>query len=256
MNYRSTIGLCSFLTRAELQRRHARSSLGAAWGLLLPLVSILVTWWMLDATLNLRRTVGDGYGNALVVGLAVWLFVSEAINASLTSITTHPQLVKKTVFPAVILPISTVLASAAIHLFVLAALVAALMISGVVPTRAILTLPFWLATVVVFTASLGVIVAALNVVLPDSAAVVTGMVSLWFWLTPIVWPLGYASDGWRLVALANPLTPIIEGYRHALLGSPLADGSVGVIGVTAALATAGIGGLIFSRVRPLLADAL
>ena len=176
---------------------------------------------MLDATLNLRRTVGAGYGDALVIGLAVWLFVSEAVSASLTSITSHPQLVKKTVFPAVILPISTVLASAVIHLFVLAALVAALLISGAAPGVAILSLPIWFVIAVVFAISLGVIVAALNAVLPDAGPIVTGLLSLWFWLTPIVWPLGYAAEGWRVLALANPLTPIIEGYRHALLGAPL-----------------------------------
>src|SRR5688572_11607374 len=118
MNYRIKISLCIFLTKAELARRHARSSLGAAWGLLLPLVSILTIWWMLDSTLNLGRTVGPGYGSTLAVGLAVWLFVSEAISASLTSITSHPHLVKKAVFPVALLPISTVLASAAIHLLV------------------------------------------------------------------------------------------------------------------------------------------
>ena len=253
MNYRSTIGLCMFLTRAELLRRHARSSLGAAWGLLLPLVSILVTWWMLDATLSLRRSVGPGYGNSLVVGLAVWLFFSEAISASLVSITSQPRLVKKAVFPAFILPISTVLASAVIHLFVLAALAIVLVIFGVVPTPAMLLLPVWIGIAVVFTISLGVIVSALNVVLPDTGAIVTGLLSLWFWLTPIVWPLSYVSDGWRLAALANPLTPIIEGYRYALLGSPLADGGFGAI---ATLAIAALSCLIFTRIRPVLADSL
>jgi lipopolysaccharide transport system permease protein len=211
---------------------------------------------MLDATLDLRRTVGAGYGNALVVGLAVWLFFTEAISASLTSITGQPQLMKKTVFPAVILPISTVLASAVIHLFVLAALIAALAISGIAPGIAILWLPIWLLIALVFAVSLGVMVAALNVVLPDAGAIVTGLLSLWFWLTPIVWPLSYASDGWRMVALANPLTPIIEGYRHALLGAPVADATIGAAGVIATLAAAVVSGLVFSRIRPQIADSL
>jgi lipopolysaccharide transport system permease protein len=211
---------------------------------------------MLDATLDLRRTVGAGYGNALVVGLAVWLFFSEAISASLTSITGQPQLMKKTVFPAVILPISTVLASAVIHLFVLAALIAALAVSGIAPGIAILWLPIWLLIALVFAVSLGVMVAALNVVLPDAGAIVTGLLSLWFWLTPIVWPLSYAPEGWRILALANPLTPIIEGYRHALLGAPVADATIGAAGVIATLAAAVVSGLVFSRIRPQIADSL
>jgi ABC-type polysaccharide/polyol phosphate export permease len=71
-----------------------------------------------------------------------------------------------------------------------------------------------------------------------------------------VWPLGYAREGWRILALANPLTAIIEGYRHALLGAPLADATIGAVGVIATLATAAISCLVFSRVRPLLADSL
>jgi lipopolysaccharide transport system permease protein len=255
MTSRSTIDLCLFLTRAELARRHAGTSFGAGWSLLLPLVAVFATWVALDAALGLGKSLGPGYGHGLVAALAPWLFVSEAVNASLGSIRGQPNLVKKTVFPVALLPISTVLASAAGHALVLVALIAALWLSGVTPSRASLTLPIWFAAAVVFAVACGTLVAALNVVFPDAGAIVPSLVSIWFWLSPVVWPLAQVGEGWRMLALANPMTPIIEGYRYALLGGPFPDGMM----VAALIGTAALGAVslaTFSRVRPIFADAL
>jgi ABC-type polysaccharide/polyol phosphate export permease len=256
MTFRSAIDLCVFLTKAELARRHPGTLLGPAWSLLLPLLSVFATWLALDLALGLSRTVGPGYGYALVVGLAPWLFVSEAVNASLVSITSQPNLVKKTVFPAALLPVSTVLASAAAHVLVLVVLIVILTFSGVAPSSSILTLPFWFLVAVVFAVSMGALLAALNVVFPDMGAIIPSLVSIWFWLTPIVWPLGYLGEGWRLLALANPMTPIVEGYRHALIGAPFADGTIFTVGLISAAAAAGASLVVFSRVRPFFADCL
>ena len=256
MTSRSVIDLCLFLTKAELAQRHPGATLGSAWGFVLPLVSVFATWLALDLALGLSRIVGPGYGYALVVGLAPWLFVSEAVNASLGSIRNQPNLVKKTVFPVALLPLSTVLASAAAHVLVIVVLVAALAVAGVTPSGALLTLPFWFLAAVVFAVSLGVLLAGLNVLFPDMGAIVPSLVSIWFWLTPVVWPLGYVGEGWRLLALANPMTSIVEGYRGALLGTSSLDGAVFAAALISAAAVAGLSLVVFPRVRPLFADYL
>lgn len=256
MDHRAKVALCMFLTRAELARRHARTRLGFAWSLLLPLISVLATWIALDLILRLNRSVDPAYGLALAVGLAPWLFVSEAVNASLASITSQPHLVKKTVFPVGLLPISTVLASAAAHVFVVCVLLAVFMAAGHRPSATILSLPLWIAAATLFAVSVGAIVAALNVVLPDSGAVVPALVSIWFWLTPIVWPLALLGEGWRALTLLNPLTSIVEGYRYAFLGSAYADPALIVATLVGVAVAAASSVAFFTRARPLLADAL
>lgn len=256
MTFRSLTALCMFLTRADLARRYARTRFGLVWSLVLPLLSVLATWIALDLILRLNRSVADGYGFALAVGLAPWLFVSEAISASLGSIVGQPHLVKKTVFPVGLLPISTVLASAVAHAIVLGALLLIALALGARPSASLLSLPLWVGATIIFAVAAGSTVAALNVVLPDTGAVVPALLSIWFWLSPVVWPMLLLGEGWRMLAYLNPMTVIVEGYRYAFLGASFAEpslaaGSLAGIAVACALSFA-----FFNRARPLFADSL
>jgi ABC-type polysaccharide/polyol phosphate export permease len=218
---------------------------------------LLTTWIALDFGLGLRRLIGPGYGLALICGFAAWLLVSDGVSGSLGSIVGQPHLVKKVAFPVALLPLSTVLSGLAGHAVVLAAVILIVTLSGTPPSATLLTLPFWIVAALLLAGAVGLFVSSLNVVVRDAGAVVPPIIGLWFWLTPIVWPLTATEGIGRALALANPMTFLVEGYRYALLGTPFPGGGPAIAGgALVILLLMGVSFLAFRRLRPVFADSL
>ncbi len=245
------------LTKAELTRRHAASIGGFFWSFFTPVATVVTIWIAFDYGLGLKALRGAEYGQGLIVGIAVWLFVADAVNNATSSIVANPHFVKKVRFPVALLPISSVLSALVIHVFIVLAAVLFLGLQGVRPTVALLTLPFWMALTLLLCLGTALIAAAANVVLRDVGAMLPALVGLWFWLTPIVWPLDMIPPDWRWVALFNPVTVVVEGYRYAMLGIPLPiePGAVALV-VLAILSATGAAAAFFARLRPVFADAM
>lgn len=251
------LSLSVYLARMEFERRFAGSIGGRLWVFAGPFLTIVVIWIALDYGLGLRGALGPDYGMALAVGLCCWLFFAEAINTSLGSITSQPHLVKKVVFPVILLPIANILVAFAVHLVILAFVVLALLVQGKTPGPDALALPFWTGCLFVLTMSLALMVAALNVLLRDTAALVPNLISFLFWMTPIVWPASRLTGDWTLIALLNPAAVIIEGYRNALLGTPSLLSIQGTLVFALVMAALGVASLMFFRkLRLMFADVM
>jgi ABC-type polysaccharide/polyol phosphate export permease len=251
------IGLCLYLARMEFEKRFAGSAGGKVWLFVGPIVTIGVIWVALDFGLGLRATSGPRYGINLAIGLTVWLFFSEAITSSISSIVASPHLVKKVVFPVALLPLANALAAFFIHILLTAILILVVVLSDQNVSLSLLLLPFWALCLLLLTAGLSLLAAGLNVILRDMSAIIPNGISLFFWLTPIVWPLANVPAQWHTIALLNPVAVIIEGYRHALLGgsSSLSEGNLLIfLFVMCGICMGSI--LIFRKIRPWFANVL
>ncbi|MGL5361743.1 MAG: ABC transporter permease, partial [Bosea sp. (in: a-proteobacteria)] len=165
------LDLCAYLTRMEFERRFAGTMGGKLWVFLSPLMTIVVIWLALDYGLGMRASLGPAYGMSLVVGLCAWLFVSDAINSSTGSITGSPHLVKKVVFPVILLPVSNVLAAFIVHLLLLAVVFGLLTFQIGNISWNLLALPFWSGCLLLFAAMMAILAAGLNVLFRDVGAV-------------------------------------------------------------------------------------
>jgi len=254
---RRKLTLCLYLTRMEFERRFAGSVGGRLWVFVGPLTTIAVIWVALDFGLGMRGSVGPGYGLSLAIGLSAWLFFAEGVNTSLASITSNPHLVKKIVFPVILLPASNVLAAFAVHLVVLVVVLSALLAQGQALSLAFLTLPFWIGCQFVLTASIAILVSGLNVISRDVSAIAPNIMSFLFWLTPVIWPISTMPERWRLVALLNPGAGIIEGYRYAILGGAKPYGLIGTLVFASGLSLFSIACYeAFRRLRLRFADVM
>ena len=249
--------LCAYLTRMEFEKRFAGTAGGKVWLFVGPLATIAIIWIALDFGLGLRATSGPQYGASLAIGLTVWLYFSEAINSSVSSIVGSPHLVKKVVFPVALLPLTNVLAAFAVHLLLLAVVFLTLTLQGNGISSTILTLPFWGLCLFVLTAGLSTLAAAMNVVFRDVGAFLPNAISFLFWLSPIVWPIANVPEAWRAIAYLNPVAVITEGYRYALLGGQHGVGIFGAIVFCFMLALLMLGAAaLYRKVRPWFANVL
>jgi lipopolysaccharide transport system permease protein len=253
----SKLRLVLFLARTELSRRYAGTVGGVAWTVIGPLTVIGVIWFALDVGLGLRAASGPDFGYRLVVALVAWQYFSDTVNDATGSILRNPHLVKKVVFPVQLLPLASSVSSLYVHLALLGALILALTILREGPTVDILQLPLWIALSMLISATIGTLTASLNTVYRDTGPLVPFLINLLFWLSPIIWPLEKLPDEWKAIAIWNPMTVVIEGYRAALLGVPSVIDPWHSVIVVLMMALAALGSAaVFKLLRPTFADRI
>lgn len=213
------------LVKRDFQGRYAGSALGFLWSLIQPLWLLLLFSFVfagvLKVTLAGERT--ESFGVFLFAGLLPWMAIHEGVLRGATSITDSAQLVKKLSFPSEVLVVAVALAALlheaiALGLFVVVLAVRGELSLGSLPWL-LLAVPLQLA----LTLGLGLLLASANVFFRDTAQILAMLFNAWFYLTPIVYPKEWVPERWSFLIEWNPLTHLVDLYRHALLGGDQVD---------------------------------
>ncbi|MCC6366654.1 MAG: ABC transporter permease [Bryobacterales bacterium] len=216
--------LIGSLTRREILARYRGSFGDAAWTILHPLL-LMATYFFVFGIVLESRFGNDpsraGFALYFLAGMLPWLAFSEPVGRAPYVIFEYRNFVKKLVFPVTILPVNQVIAGLVTSLFATVLYLAALLlIRGTLPWTAAL-LPLLLVPQVLFTLGLCWFLAALGVFLRDLAQVMTFLLTLWFFLTPICYPETSLPKALVPLLAKNPMFQIVRGYREIFL-----DGSV------------------------------
>jgi ABC-type polysaccharide/polyol phosphate export permease len=180
-------------------------------------------------------------------GLCAWNFFASSLRFSVVSLTGNPNLVTKVYFPREIFPFSAVLVSLVDFAVASTVLVAFMAYYGVMPSSSIAFLPVVLLVHVAFTAAVALLLAMANLFYRDVKYLFELVVTIWMFLTSVLYPLDQV--GGRLAALIrlNPMTAIIDGYRTALLGVPMPDPGAFALAAGASLVLLVVAWLLFHR---------
>jgi lipopolysaccharide transport system permease protein len=161
-------------------------------------------------------------------------------------------------FPSEIVPVSIFLSSLISHLLALVLFLAVVAIVQQNLSPAIVLLPVCMLVIGLLGVGIGWIAAALQVYLRDTAQVVTVVMTLWFWITPIM----ISEYKWhefprraQFLLAANPLVYILRVYRGMLLGNSPALADLGIASAFA-IAAFVLGGLFFRHLKRGFADVL
>ena len=245
------------LLRREFSERYQGSVLGVAWHFILPLVQLAVLSWVFGELLRARSSSpGLPYPAFLALGLWTWGLLANAIGRGLGSLTENGALIGKVAVPQDIFIDTRVAASAMIDLAAFGLVLAALAVFGHWPALA--GVPVMLAGLLVmglFGYALARMLAVLQVFLRDIGAAIGHLLTLWFFLTPVMYTREQLPDyvarwlGW------NPAAAPVEAVRAGFSGLPvdwLALGASAAMAVALLLASR----WLFTRARPHLEDFL
>jgi lipopolysaccharide transport system permease protein len=219
--------LLYFLTWREISLRYKQTLLGVLWAVIQPVMTVIVFTVFLG---KLARMPSDGipYPIFTYLGLLPWLYFSNAVTRSASSLVNSAGLLSKVYFPRVLIPMSGTLSALADFAIAFVVLIVLMLAYGIVP--AISTL--WLAPLVVLTAlaalGAGMWLSAVNVKYRDTAHALPFLMQVWMYATPVVYPTTIVPERWRPLFALNPLTGIIDAYRAATLGRPLDWRTLGV----------------------------
>lgn len=240
------------------KERYLDTAAGAAWAVLNPLAMLAVYWYVFDVGLRFQGAAGRPYVLTLFAGLIPWMFISECILGATSAVTGRAYLVKKIAFPLEVLPFTHVLSALITHLLMVVILLAMLAFYGALPGFSALMTLYYLFAACALVSGIGLLLSALNVFYRDVAQGVGIVINIFFWATPVVWPVDMVSSKLQWLLDVNPANYIVSGYRNALLLDRFVVPDPGVT-LYFWLLVAGlwwVGRYVFGRLKPTFADCL
>lgn len=243
------------LAGRDIRARYRQSFLGIYWAVLNPLLQTLVFWLVFSRFLRMS----SGTVPFVVLyfsGVIFWNFFTTAITGAMGSVATQMYLLEKHRFPAVILPLASVLARG-MDLTVSAGIFGLLLAwyAMPVPVTALVILPLLLIGLAA-TIGISLLTAALNTLYRDVAQLVGLAFTLGFFLTPVVYDTEAVPPGYRVWLLLNPVATVIHGVRIALFRGELPSLADTWPGALASVVLLAIGWMAFRRLQSTFTEVL
>jgi len=247
------------MVRRDILARYRGSFAGALWTFLNPLL-LMATYFFVFGIVLKARFSGDpsrsGFVLYFLAGMLPWLAFAEAVGRSPSVMLEYRNFVKKLVFPLETLPVNLVISGAVTEAFALAIFVVGLLLArGAVPAS-MLWLPVLIVPQLLLTAGLCWFLAALGVFVRDFGQIMTFLLTLWFFLTPICYSEAAIPPGAVKILAVNPIFVLVRSYRAILLENRPPDfGPLFALWIASA-AVAVCGYAWFHRLRKSFADVI
>lgn len=254
----------------EFKRVYFGTVLGYLWSLIRPLALFGVLLFVFTQIFKVGAELHN-YPVLLLLGIVQFTFFQEATSNAVTSVVSQEGIVRKTQFPRLVIPLSTVLTAFFNFCLNLIVVFAFILAWGVDPAWTWLLYPVGLAALFILTTTMSMAFSVLYVRFRDVAIIWVVAAQILFYATPILYPLGdkgIASDNPSLeeALMINPLAVIFEQVRVWILHEPLADAPTATMAaggwlhllpaVAIYLAICAFGVWIFNREAPRIAEEL
>jgi len=250
-------GLIQSLVARELKARYRGSVLGFFWSFINPLLLLLIYSFVFAVVLpGTHPAEIEPYALFMFCGILPWTWFSSSLSESANVLIGHGNLIKKVLFPAEILPIVTVLANM-VHFFLGLPILIAFLIyyQRSISVAEIFWFPVIVGVQLVFTIALSLFLSAMTVHFRDLKDLIGNVLTLWFFATPIIYPMHLAPADMQWLLNLNPMTHIMRSYQQVMffegpLGHQKYLAIVGVLSILLFLA----GYFVFDRLRDTFAE--
>ena len=251
-------GLIQSLVARELKARYRGSVLGFFWSFVNPLMLLLV-YSFVFSTIMPNTTKGiQPYALFMFCGILPWTWFAASLSESTNSLISGGNLIKKVLFPAEVLPIVSVLTNMVNFFLGLLILVPSLIYYHRLHLSfELLWFPVAVLVQLVFTLGLALVLAALTVHFRDIRDLLSNILTLWFFATPIIY--SWTQDNvkaYKSLFDLNPFTHLAISYQEILFFGPVGHWkwllALGAASVLLFLA----GYWLFDRLRDSFAEAV
>ena len=206
----------------DISVTYRQAAIGIAWVLLQPLATVLI-FSILFGYLARFPSEGLPYPVFAMAGLLPWQYFARAMTLGSVSLVANKDIITKTYFPRLVLPISTTLSPLVDLAIGLCALVAVMLVYGMVPPVTVLAFPIFLIMTMLLALGFSMCLSGLNALYRDVAIALPFVLQIWMYVTPIIYPLGFIPERWQWLIKINPMTGIIGGFRWSALNAAALD---------------------------------
>jgi ABC-type polysaccharide/polyol phosphate export permease len=247
--------LVQSLVSRELKARYRGSVLGFLWSFVNPLLLLLTYTLVFSVILPNRQPDIQPYFLFLFCGILPWTWFSSSLAESSGVIIASGNLIKKVLFPAEVLPTVSVLANLVHFLLGLPILLAFLAWKGHLAWTALL-LPLPMLVQLVLTLGLALLLSALTVHFRDLQNILTHVLHLWFFATPVIYSYAAIGEGTplRRALRLNPMTHVVVTYQQMLFHGNVDHWRGLFLALLVGLVAFAAGALLFDRLRDTLPE--
>jgi ABC-type polysaccharide/polyol phosphate export permease len=245
--------LIQSLVARQLRARYRGSVLGFVWTFLNPLLLMLVYSLVFKVYMRVEM---ENYGAFMFAGLLPWLWFSSSLTEGANSIVASGGLITKAMFPPEVLPVVTVLTNCANFVLSLPMLFLVFLVMGVPIGPALVALPAVMAVQLLLTLGAVFFLSALNVQYRDVQHLLANVLTFWFFLCPVLYPIAKVPQKLQIVSLGNVMGSLVVAYQDVLFYNRFpAWGRLALVSL-AALGVLLVGDAVFRRHRESFAEWL
>ena len=215
--------LVILFVKRDLKNVYKQTVLGPLWIVINPFLSTFVFTVIFGIIANIST---DGIPQFLfyMSGNILWSFFSNCFNRASSTFLSNARIFGKVYFPRLVMPLSGIIYNSITFLvqfvmFAILVTVYALTGANVHPNLIVLALPILLIHIAFLGTGTGLIISSLTTKYRDLNVLVSFGLTLWMYLTPVVYPVSQIPESFRFIMLLNPVAPIMETFRYAFLGS-------------------------------------
>lgn len=252
--------LIIMFVKRDFKTLYKQTILGPLWIIINPLLTTIMFTIVFG---NIANISTDGMPQIVfyMLGTTVWTYFSTCLTKTSTTFTGNAAIFGKVYFPRLVTPISTVISGLinfAVQFVMFLCFATYYYISGapIHPNLYILITPLLLLQLACLSLGFGVIISSLTTKYRDLAVLVTFGVQLWMYATPVVYPASQIGGRLKTLMMLNPVSPIVESFRYAFLGSGSIPWNFLGISVVTTLVVLFIGVVLFSRVEKTFMDTV
>jgi ABC-2 type transport system permease protein len=228
---------------SSIKTRYKRSFLGVIWTLLNPLLTMIVLTIVFS---ELWGAQTESYPVYILSGLIAWNLFSQSTTEAMGSMIQKSGLLSRVYVPKSIFAVSAV-GAGLVNLGL--SLIPLIIIALVLSTRlqlSILVTPFSVLLLALFSLGIGLILATAAVYFADMVPVYSVILTIWFYATPIIYPISILPPEWQKLFLLNPLYYLTQIFRQPIYEGTLPDPVTWTAAILSALVAFIIGGLLFT----------
>jgi lipopolysaccharide transport system permease protein len=219
--------LLFLFVRRDFVARYKQTILGPLWFVIQPITTTVVFTIVFS---QVAKIPTDNLPPMLfyLCGIMIWNYFTNCVESSSVSLIKNAGLLEKVYFPRLIMPLSNIISNlfafaiqaatfVAFYLYFLCATPAK---SHIHLNLFILLLPLLLIGAAAFSLGVGLWVSALTAKYRDLSFLMTFLLQLWLYATPVIYPVSAIPEHWRFILAINPMAAIVDLFRYAFFGTP------------------------------------
>ena len=215
--------LLFFFIWRDIKVRYKQAVLGAAWAVLQPVISACIFVLIFQKMLGLGRDLPVPYFVYVFSALLPWMFFSQSVNLGGSVLVNQQHLLTKIYFPRIFLPTAAVGGNWVDLAISLGVLMIVMLVLGVFPSIAILTLPLLILLTIIMSLGFVYFLSALTVMYRDFKFITPFMLQIMSYASFVQYPIPEAyleKYPWVGYVLAlNPVLGVVNSFRAAILGT-------------------------------------
>lgn len=252
--------LMLMFVKRNFTTRYKQTILGPAWLIIVPLINTAISTFVFGTIAGIPSE-GVPYFLFYMCGYTAWNYFSNCLIATSSTFTGNAAIFGKVYFPRLVMPVATVCTGFFDYMVQFALFIAFRMYfvacgADVTWTEFVWLVPVMIIQMAALGLGCGVIISSLTTKYRDLNVLVSFGISLWMYVTPVIYAVSSLPEKIKILCMLNPMAPVIEMMRYALLGTGDAPVFFWSISVAITVIVLAIGMILFSRIEKTFIDTV